>query len=270
MMPLVVGVRFRPAGKIYYFDPGDMQLEPGTTVVVETVRGMELGTVVLPLREVSDEDVAPPLKKVVRIATPEDLANQRQNESMAREALEVARGKVSERGLEMKLVAAEYTLDRSRVIIYFTADGRVDFRELVKDLASALKTRVELRQIGVRDEAKMLGGIGPCGRRLCCATFLTEFSPVSVKMAKEQNLSLNPTKISGVCGRLLCCLRFEVETLPGAEAQADQETEGLLEEESAGVEAEEDRGAGGHDPRDEGGRKDSPPPEPEEPEMSAF
>lgn len=238
MMPCVVGVRFRPAGKIYYFDPGGLQLATGTRVVVETVRGTEIGTVVMPGREVSEEQVTQPLKKVIRVATPEDLEKEKENREKAQEALAVARQKVEEKGLDMKLVDAEYTLDRSRVVIYFTADGRVDFRELVRDLASTLRSRVELRQIGVRDEAKILGGIGPCGRRLCCASFLSEFYPVSIRMAKEQNLSLNPTKISGVCGRLLCCLRFESELsrVAGALPEESEEAEEALNEEQVAVE----------------------------------
>lgn len=210
-MPLVVGVRFRERGKIYYFDPGEMEIEKDDRVLVETVRGIELGTVVLGPRDVPEEKLVLPLKKVIRLATPEDLVVYEENRKKALDAIEVAKQKIADHGLEMRLVDAEYTFDGSRVVLYFTADGRVDFRELVKDLASALRTRVELRQIGVRDQAKMIGGIGPCGRPLCCATFMNEFLPVSIRMAKEQNLSLNPTKISGTCGRLLCCLRFECE-----------------------------------------------------------
>ncbi len=238
MMPFVVGVRFRPAGKIYYFDPGELELATGTRVVVETVRGTEIGTIVMSGKEVPEERVTQPLRKVIRVATPEDLEKERENREKAQEALDVARQKVEERGLDMKLVGAEYTLDRSRAVIYFTADGRVDFRELVRDLASTLRCRVELRQIGVRDEAKILGGIGPCGRRLCCASFLSEFYPVSIRMAKEQNLSLNPTKISGVCGRLLCCLRFESELSRGLDALAEEreEADEALNEEQVAVE----------------------------------
>lgn len=210
-MALVVGVRFRDRGKIYYFDPGDLQLNPQDSVLVETVRGTELGTVVLGPREVPDEKIVQPLKRVLRLATPEDLAVNAANKQRAREAMETARKKIAEHGLDMRLVDAEFTLDGSRLVLYFTADGRVDFRELVRDLSQTFRTRVELRQIGVRDHAKLVGGIGPCGRPLCCATFLNDFQPVSIKMAKEQNLSLNPTKISGTCGRLLCCLRFECD-----------------------------------------------------------
>jgi len=238
MMPVVVGIRFRPAAKIYYFDPAGLQLLNGTRVVVETVRGIEIGTVVIPGREIPNEQITQPLKKVVRVATQDDLEKEKENREKAREALAVARQKVEEKGLDMNLVDAEYTLDRSRVVIYFTADGRVDFRELVRDLASTLHSRVELRQIGVRDEAKILGGIGPCGRPLCCSSFLSEFSPVSIRMAKEQNLSLNPTKISGVCGRLLCCLRFESELprTPGALPEEREEAEEPLDEGQVAVE----------------------------------
>lgn len=210
-MQVVVGVRFKERGKIYYFDPGDIAVNEGEHVLVETVRGIELGTVALEKREVAPERLVLPLKKVLRVATPEDFVSHEANQKKALEAMETARAKIADHGLEMHLVDAEYTFDGSRVVLYFTADGRVDFRELVKDLASALRTRVELRQIGVRDQAKLTGGIGPCGRPLCCASFLNDFLPVSIKMAKDQNLSLNPTKISGTCGRLLCCLRFECD-----------------------------------------------------------
>lgn len=210
-MSLVVGIRFRERGKIYYFDPGDIEVKKDDRVLVETVRGIELGTVVLGPKDVPEEKLVLPLKKVIRSATPEDLVVQEENRKKAQDAMETARQKIADHGLEMRLVDAEYTFDGSRVVFYFTADGRVDFRELVKDLASTLRTRVELRQIGVRDQAKLTGGIGPCGRPLCCATFMNDFLPVSIRMAKEQNLSLNPTKISGTCGRLLCCLRFECE-----------------------------------------------------------
>ncbi|MBP8614346.1 MAG: stage 0 sporulation family protein [Firmicutes bacterium] len=210
-MPLVVGVRFKEKGKAYYFGCDDLSPKVGDKVVVETVKGMEMGTVCTEPREVSEDKLVLPLKKVVRSATKEDFITQRHNQDKARQALEIADKKIREHGLDMRLVDAEYAFDGSRVTIYFTADARVDFRELVKDLASALKTRVELRQIGVRDEARLVGGFGPCGRELCCSSFLYEFQPVSIRMAKEQNLSLNPTKISGICGRLLCCLRFEAE-----------------------------------------------------------
>lgn len=210
-MPLVTGVRFKDKGKVYYFDSGDIQVNTDDMVLVETVRGVEMGTAVIGKKDVPEDQLVLPLKKVLRIATPEDLKVDAQNKEKAKSAMETAKTKVQAHGLEMHLVDAEYTFDSSRVIIYFTADGRVDFRELVKDLASCLRTRVELRQIGVRDEAKLIGGIGPCGREFCCTRFLNEFLPVSIKMAKDQNLSLNPSKISGTCGRLLCCLRFECD-----------------------------------------------------------
>lgn len=205
----VVGVRFKDAGKIYYFDPEEHPLNVGSPVIVETVRGVEFGRVVIPPKQVAENEVVLPLKKVVRIANEEDLQKMEENVQKSVSALEICTEKVQKHGLDMKLVDAEYTFDNSKVIFYFTADGRIDFRNLVKDLASVFKTRIELRQIGVRDEAKMLGGLGGCGRPLCCSTFLNDFEPVSIKMAKEQNLSLNPAKISGVCGRLMCCLRYE-------------------------------------------------------------
>ncbi|MED4228316.1 stage 0 sporulation family protein [Neobacillus cucumis] len=205
----VVGVRFKKAGKIYYFDPGDLSIEKDDFVIVETVRGVEYGRAVIARKQVEEHDVVLPLKKVVRIADQKDRMIVDENKQAAQEAYEVCNSKVHEHQLDMKLVDVEYTFDRNKVIFYFTADGRVDFRELVKDLAAIFRTRIELRQIGVRDEAKMLGGIGPCGRMLCCSTFLGDFDPVSIKMAKDQNLSLNPTKISGLCGRLMCCLKYE-------------------------------------------------------------
>lgn len=205
----VVGVRFKKAGKIYYFDPGDLSIEKDDFVIVETVRGVEYGKAVIARKQVEEHDVVLPLKRVVRIADPKDKMIVEENKQAALEAYEVCNEKVNEHQLDMKLVDVEYTFDRNKVIFYFTADGRVDFRELVKDLAAIFRTRIELRQIGVRDEAKMLGGIGPCGRMLCCSTFLGDFDPVSIKMAKDQNLSLNPTKISGLCGRLMCCLKYE-------------------------------------------------------------
>ncbi|PFO02912.1 cell fate regulator YaaT (PSP1 superfamily) [Neobacillus bataviensis] len=205
----VVGVRFKKAGKIYYFDPGDLLIEKDDFVIVETVRGVEYGRAVIARKQVEEHDVVLPLKKVVRIADQKDRMIVEENKQAAQEAYEVCNEKVNEHQLDMKLVDVEYTFDRNKVIFYFTADGRVDFRELVKDLAAIFRTRIELRQIGVRDEAKMLGGIGPCGRMLCCSTFLGDFDPVSIKMAKDQNLSLNPTKISGLCGRLMCCLKYE-------------------------------------------------------------
>ncbi|MFF2450305.1 stage 0 sporulation family protein [Neobacillus sp. NPDC058068] len=205
----VVGVRFKKAGKIYYFDPGDLSIEKDDFVIVETVRGVEYGRAVIARKQVEEHDVVLPLKKVVRIADQKDRMIVEENKQAAHEAYEVCNEKVNEHQLDMKLVDVEYTFDRNKIIFYFTADGRVDFRELVKDLAAIFRTRIELRQIGVRDEAKMLGGIGPCGRMLCCSTFLGDFDPVSIKMAKDQNLSLNPTKISGLCGRLMCCLKYE-------------------------------------------------------------
>ena len=208
----VVGVRFRTAGKVYYFDPKNLKIKKGDHVIVETARGVEYGTVVLGMKEVADEEVPQPLKPVIRIATEKDDKQERGNRDKEKEALKICQEKITKHKLEMKLIDAEYTFDNNKVLFYFTADGRVDFRELVKDLAAVFKTRIELRQIGVRDETKIRGGIGICGRPLCCHTFLDEFAPVSIKMAKEQNLSLNPTKISGVCGRLMCCLKNEEET----------------------------------------------------------
>ena len=205
----VVGVRFKKAGKIYYFDPAEYILEVGQYVIVETARGIEYGKVVVPMREVGEQDVVLPLKQVVRPADERDSLQVDENKSEAKRAFDLAYSKIIEHSLEMKLVDVEYTFDRNKIIFYFTAEGRVDFRELVKDLASVFRTRIELRQIGVRDEAKLLGGIGPCGRMLCCSTFLGDFDPVSIKMAKDQSLSLNPTKISGICGRLMCCLKYE-------------------------------------------------------------
>lgn len=208
----VIGVRFRNAGKIYYFDPADRDIHTGDHVIVETARGIEYGYVVLGAREVPEEKVVQPLKSVIRMATKEDEETERRNHEREKEAFRICKEKIRKHGLQMKLIDAEYTFDNNKVLFYFTADGRVDFRELVKDLASVFKTRIELRQVGVRDETKIVGGIGICGRPLCCHSYLSEFIPVSIKMAKEQNLSLNPTKISGVCGRLMCCLKNEEET----------------------------------------------------------
>lgn len=208
----IVGVRFRKAGKIYYFDPAGMEIETGTHVIVETARGIEFGTVMIPPREIEENGVVQPLKPVIRIATEADEMTEQKNKEKEKEAFQICLKKIAKHKLEMKLVEAEYTFDNNKLLFYFTADGRIDFRELVKDLASVFRTRIELRQIGVRDETKILGGIGICGRPLCCSTYLSEFIPVSIKMAKEQNLSLNPTKISGVCGRLMCCLKNEEET----------------------------------------------------------
>lgn len=205
----VVGVRFKKAGKIYYFDPATFLLEKNQYVIVETARGIEYGKVVVPLRVVGEKDVVLPLKQVVRPADEKDRLQVEENVVESMRAFELANTKITEHELEMKLVDVEYTFDRNKIIFYFTAEGRVDFRDLVKDLASVFRTRIELRQIGVRDEAKLLGGIGPCGRMLCCSTFLGDFEPVSIKMAKDQNLSLNPSKISGLCGRLMCCLKYE-------------------------------------------------------------
>ncbi|GAA0608948.1 stage 0 sporulation family protein [Virgibacillus siamensis] len=205
----VIGVRFKKAGKIYYFDPGDNDIEVDKYVVVETVRGVEFGKVVIRNKQVDEEDVVLPLKKVLRIADEKDKLTVTENQQHAERAFATCANKIADHQLDMNLVEVEYTFDRNKLIFYFTADGRVDFRNLVKDLASQFKTRIELRQIGVRDEAKMLGGIGPCGRMLCCSTFLGDFEPVSIKMAKDQNLSLNPAKISGLCGRLMCCLKYE-------------------------------------------------------------
>lgn len=208
-MASIIGVRFRNAGKLYYFDPDEFWPSAGDAVIVETARGLEYGEVVTGVKEVSDEQITPPLKKVIRIATAEDALHQAENQSKEKDALAICQKKIAEHKLQMKLVGCEYTFDNSKILFYFTSDKRVDFRVLVKDLASIFRTRIELRQIGVRDEAKMIGGLGLCGRPVCCAAFLGDFQPVSIKMAKEQSLSLNPTKISGVCGRLMCCLKYE-------------------------------------------------------------
>lgn len=205
----VVGVRFKKAGKIYYFDPAQFELQVGQYVIVETARGIEYGKVVVPVKQVTENDVVLPLKQVVRPADERDSLQVEENTAESKDAFTLATAKIIEHKLDMKLVDVEYTFDRNKIIFYFTAEGRVDFRDLVKDLASIFRTRIELRQIGVRDEAKLLGGIGPCGRMLCCSTFLGDFDPVSIKMAKDQNLSLNPSKISGLCGRLMCCLKYE-------------------------------------------------------------
>ena len=207
----VIGVRFRQAGKIYNFSPADFQVKVGDHVIVETARGIEYGSVVQGIREVADDKVIMPLKSVIRIATEEDDKKAIETNEKEKKAFKICKEKIAKHGLEMKLIETEYTFDNNKVLFYFTADGRIDFRELVKDLASVFKTRIELRQVGVRDETKMLGGIGICGRPLCCNTYLSEFIPVSIKMAKEQSLSLNPTKISGICGRLMCCLKNEQE-----------------------------------------------------------
>ncbi|PGB01963.1 stage 0 sporulation protein [Bacillus toyonensis] len=215
----VVGVRFKKAGKVYYFDPNQFDISENEFVIVETVRGIEYGKVVITKKQVDENDVVLPLKKVIRIANENDRTLVEENKHAAKEAYQVCQQKVVEHNLDMKLVDVEYTFDRNKIIFYFTADGRIDFRELVKDLAAIFRTRIELRQIGVRDEAKMLGGIGPCGRMLCCSTFLGDFEPVSIKMAKDQNLSLNPAKISGLCGRLMCCLKYENDEYEAAKEQ---------------------------------------------------
>src|SRR5699024_5690030 len=214
-----IGVRFKEVGKIYYFDPNHIDIKEDEFVIVETSRGIEFGKVVIANREVTEEDVVLPLKKVMRVATDKDIAIVRENKDLAKKAFSVAKEKVIEHQLDMKIIEVEYTFDRNKVIFYFTAEGRIDFRSLVKDLAAQFKMRIELRQIGVRDEAKLLGGIGPCGRKLCCSTFLGDFEPVSIKMAKDQNLSLNPAKISGLCGRLMCCLKYENDTYEEAKRQ---------------------------------------------------
>ena len=208
-MAVIIGVRFKNTGKVYYFDPGQNQLEKGSLVVVETARGIECGEVVIPNKEVADSTIVKPLKPVLRPATPEDKRRAKENAEKEQRAMRVCQEKIAAHKLDMKLVDVEYTFDNSKILFYFTADGRVDFRDLVKDLASVFRTRIELRQNGVRDEAKMLGGLGICGRPFCCSQFLSDFQPVSIKMAKEQGLSLNPTKISGSCGRLMCCLKYE-------------------------------------------------------------
>lgn len=211
-MVTVVGIRFKKAGKIYYFDPADINIKKGDFAIVETARGLEHGEVVIGRRDVDESTIIPPLKSVIRIATKEDEEKHIDNRNKQKDAYIICLEKIKEHNLPMKLIDVEYTFDNSKIIFYFVADGRIDFRELVKDLAAIFRTRIELRQIGVRDESKMVGGLGPCGRSMCCATFLGDFEPVSIKMAKEQNLSLNPTKISGVCGRLMCCLNYEQKT----------------------------------------------------------
>src|SRR5471030_374373 len=208
----VIGVRFKKAGKIYYFSPTELPIKKESYLIVETARGVEFGECVIGIKEIKEEEIVSPLKSVIRIADEKDINKHKENKDKEKEALDICLEKIQEHKLDMKLIDVEYTFDNHKVIFYFTADGRVDFRELVKDLATVFKTRIELRQIGVRDEAKMVGGLGPCGRPMCCATFLGDFASVSIKMAKEQNLSLNPTKISGICGRLMCCLNYEQTT----------------------------------------------------------
>lgn len=211
-MITVVGVRFKKSGKIYYFDPNGLDIKSGYNVIVETVRGIEFGECVIGPKEIREEEIISPLKNVIRKATEEDVEKHKENKRKQEEALNICLEKIQKHDLPMKLIDVEYTFDNNKIIFYFTAEGRVDFRELVKDLAAVFRTRIELRQIGVRDEAKMVGGLGPCGRPMCCSSFLGDFVPVSIKMAKEQNLSLNPTKISGICGRLMCCLNYEEST----------------------------------------------------------
>jgi cell fate regulator YaaT (PSP1 superfamily) len=227
-MPRVVGVRFRQAGKTYYFEPGSDLLEQGKRVIVETARGQEIGMVVIPEKEVPEEELILPLKKVIRIAVEADFCKDEENRQKEAAAFARCRQKIIEHSLDMKLVSVEYTFDRNKIIFYFTSEERVDFRELVKDLAAIFKTRIELRQIGVRDEAKYKGGIGPCGRAFCCTTFLEDFEPVSIRMAKGQNLSLNPTKISGVCGRLMCCLRYEASAYEDARDEMPKSGETVI------------------------------------------
>jgi cell fate regulator YaaT (PSP1 superfamily) len=234
-MVTVVGVRFKRAGKVYYFDPDVHEIEKGQAAIVETARGVEYGDVVVGPKQVPDDEIVPPLKKVIRVATEDDKAVHLENKARAVEALEICQEKVAKHGLEMKLIDVEYTFDNNKVIFYFTADGRVDFRELVKDLASVFRTRIELRQIGVRDEAKMLNGIGPCGVGLCCANWLGDFAPVSIKMAKDQNLSLNPTKISGICGRLMCCLRYEHENYVHIRKELPRKNERIMTPEGLAI-----------------------------------
>lgn len=231
-MVRVVGVRFRRAAKIYYFEPGDLDLAPGDKVLVETVRGVEYGTIAVGPRDVPEDQVVNPLRQVIRLATPEDTQIVKANEAKEKDAFAVCLQKIREHGLPMKLVGVEYTFDRNKLLFYFTSEGRVDFRQLVRDLATVFRTRIELRQIGVRDEAKLLGGLGCCGRELCCASFLGEFDPVSIRMAKDQNLSLNPGKISGICGRLMCCLRYESQFYE--EARKDFPDIGRIVETSSG------------------------------------
>jgi cell fate regulator YaaT (PSP1 superfamily) len=221
-MQTIIGVRFKKAGKIYYFAPGNLEIKLGDRVIVETARGMECGETVIGPREESEDKIIPPLKVVHRIANESDIRRIAENKEKEKEAFGICEEKIAAHGLPMKLVEVEYTFDMNKIIFYFTADGRIDFRELVKDLAAVFRTRIELRQIGVRDEAKFMGGIGCCGRPLCCATFLGDFEPVSIRMAKDQNLSLNPTKISGICGRLMCCLKYENDCYCGGDCPHQQ------------------------------------------------
>ncbi|NMB00315.1 MAG: stage 0 sporulation family protein [Firmicutes bacterium] len=239
-MVTIVGVRFKRAGKIYYFNPGQLKMAAGDGCIVETSRGVEFGEIVIAPKEVPEEEVVQPLKQVLRSATTEDYERLEANKRRAQEAFQIAQQKIEEHQLPMKLLEAEYTLDDSKLIFSFTADGRVDFRELVKDLAAIFRTRIELRQVGVRDEAKLLGGLGPCGRGLCCATFLGDFEPVSIKMAKDQNLSLNPSKISGICGRLMCCLKYECDSYQCHKQAFGKASPDLPDEFYYDVEGEED------------------------------
>ena len=231
----VIGVRFENAGKLYFFTPGALWPTPGDFVIVETTRGIEFGEVVTEMREIDDTKLTTPLKQVVRIATEEDIRHDQENKAAEKEAFVICQKKIADHKLDMKLVSVEYTFDNKTILFYFTANGRVDFRSLVKDLASVFKTRIELRQIGVRDEAKMLGGLGPCGRPICCGTFLGDFQPVSIKMAKEQNLSLNPIKISGVCGRLMCCLKYEQDTYEEIRKSMPKEGKEVMTPDGVGV-----------------------------------
>lgn len=231
----VIGVRFENAGKLYFFTPGALWPTPGDFVIVETTRGIEFGEVVTEVREIDDTKLTTPLKQVVRIATEEDIRHDKENKAAEKEAFVICQKKIADHKLDMKLVSVEYTFDNKTILFYFTANGRVDFRSLVKDLAGVFKTRIELRQIGVRDEAKMLGGLGPCGRPICCGTFLGDFQPVSIKMAKEQNLSLNPIKISGVCGRLMCCLKYEQDTYEEIRKSMPKEGKEVMTPDGVGV-----------------------------------
>jgi cell fate regulator YaaT (PSP1 superfamily) len=231
----VVGIRFKKAGKIYYFDPDQLPVEQDHHVIVETSRGVEYGKVVVGRKEVTENDVVLPLKKVIRLANEQDSQQVDDNKRAAQEAFSICHTKIKEHSLKMKLIDVEYTFDRNKIIFYFTADGRVDFRELVKDLASQFRTRIELRQIGVRDEAKLLGGIGPCGRVLCCSSFLGDFEPVSIKMAKDQNLSLNPAKISGLCGRLMCCLKYENDNYESSKEELPDIGEQVMTDQGPGT-----------------------------------
>lgn len=234
-MITVVGVRFKKAGKIYYFDPDHLDIQKEDNVIVETARGIEFGHVVIAKRDVSEEEIVSPLKKVLRIATSEDVQSHQENKDKNCETFRICEEKIRDHNLDMKLIDVEYTFDNNKVIFYFTADGRIDFRELVKDLAAVFKTRIELRQIGVRDEAKMVNGIGPCGIGLCCANWLGDFAPVSIKMAKDQNLSLNPTKISGICGRLMCCLKYEHDTYQALRKGMPNRGDRVLTEDGPGI-----------------------------------